>query len=271
MNKPLNTSVVSAMLKVWPGDSFIENNSLERALASLPLFGGTTPSTESPPDSDTGSSQAKGTESTSQSGNDTATQAGGDSGTTTEMDPAQIADLLKQVQNLTNVNKQLLQENNANKAKQQEAERAKLSREEAMEKDLEQRDEIIAKMDRALRNQAIINAINNFKDVTWHDPMFPISKLDPAILENMTVDLEAGTVTVTGVENDLRRIAKDYEWAVVNPAAQSPNPPPRQQPRPRGTGTPPAPPNGSNDKATRRQSLIDKWPVLTQGRTPVRR
>ena len=244
------------------------NNNLQVALAGLPFYGGTTPTgTESSSTTDTGTSQEAGSTSGGQSGTDTSQQAGGDSGSQQQMDPQQIADLLKQVSTLTSQNKQLLTENNTFKAQQQQKERENMGREQALETDLQNAMETIEKMDRALKNQAIMNAIGSFDEIQFHDPNFVLHELGQDILENMEVDLENGTVTVSGIENDLRRIAKEKSWAVKKVAQQE-----QQQTtqtreiKPKGSGAPPPPPGGSGDKASRRAALIDKFPVIGHGR-----
>lgn len=246
---------------------------LELAKSCLPLFGGAEDddkkTSESSSKGDTGGGQATASKSgDGQSGNDTSTSAGGDSGP--EMTPEQMADLLKQVETVTKANQDLDKKIKGFEAKETEAKRASMGREEALEADLGVAQETIAKMDAALRQQALVNAINSFKDIQWHDNAFPLSKLDPSIRENMTVDLDSSSVTVNGVENDLRRIAKEYDWAVVKGAAPAGTAAGGgRAPAVRGSGAPPAPVGGTNNKATRRTELEGKFSAIRR-QNPVR-
>ena len=114
----------------------------------------------------------------------------------------------------------------------------------------------------------MINAINGFADVQFHDPMFALRELQnsaPEIFEDMDVDLENGMVTVKGVENHLRRIAKEKDWAVKKAATDTTTTTgPTTTTRP--SGAPPAGPANSGDKAARRKALADKFPVIAHGR-----
>lgn len=244
------------------------NDALRMALSAFPLYGGTVTT-------DTESSSAQSTDSQSaasgsgdQSGNDTSAQAGGDSAQ--QLDPQQIADLLKQVQTLSTQNKQLLTENNTFKSQQQKTEREKLDREQALEQDLQNALATVEQLDKALKNQAVLNAINGFTDIQFHDPNFVMHELSSDIFEGMQVDLENGTVTVSGIENDLRRIAKEKSWAVKRVAQQDPVGGGQQPPKPRGSGAPPAPPGGDAGKQARRAALMDKYPVIGHGRAAIR-
>ena len=244
------------------------SDALRMALSAFPLYGG------APEDSESSSAQSTDSQSAAsgsgdQSGSDTSAQAGGDSAQ--QLDPQQIADLLKQVQTLSTQNKQLLTENNTFKSQQQETERKQLSREQALEKDLQDALATVEKLDAALKNQAVLNAINSFQDIQFHDPNFVMHELSADIFEGMEVDLENGTVTVSGIENDLRRIAKEKSWAVKKVAQQDPVGGGQQPPKPpRGSGAPPAPPGGDTSKQARRAALIDKYPVINHGRAAIR-
>jgi O-methyltransferase involved in polyketide biosynthesis len=183
------------------------------------------------------------------------------------MTPEQIADLLKQVTQLTATNKNLLTENNNFKAQQQQKERETMGREQALEQDLAASMETIQKLDAALKNQAILNAINSFTDIQFHDPRFVMHELSADVMESMEVNLDAGTVTINGIENELRRIAREKDWAVKKNNVPTANSGQGSGPKapPRGSGSPPPPPSGANDKASRRAALIDKFPVIAHG------
>jgi hypothetical protein len=245
-------------------------NALDAAKAALPIFGGT-PEDESKTESSSSNESQSSTSESSQTGASSASTAGGDSGQPKEMSPEQIADLLRQVGDLTNSVTKLTTENNNYKAQEQQKQREGMGREQALEADLQDAQQTIVKMDQALKHQAVINAINGFKDVEFHDPKFVIRELSADVFENMEVDLENSTVTVSGIENELRRIAREKDWAVKKnnrPDQQNGNQ--QQRSNTRSTGAPPPPPNGNNDKASRREALINKFPVIGAGRAPIR-
>jgi hypothetical protein len=143
-----------------------------------------------------------------------------------------------------------------------------MGREQALEQDLAASMETIQKLDAALKNQAILNAINSFTDIQFHDPRFVMHELSADVMESMEVNLDAGTVTINGIENELRRIAREKDWAVKKnnvPTSNSSNQGSGPKAPARGSGSPPPPPSGANDKASRRAALIDKFPVIAHG------
>lgn len=246
--------------------------SIEAAKAALPIFGGTAPVEDKKETGSDSGSGGQGSDSESK-GKSEGNTAGGDPEINT--DPQAVADLMKQVESLTKSVSDLGKKNAAYEKEKSDAERASLGREEALEKDLEDAQKVIIKMDAALKNQAIVNAINSFREIEFHDPQFARGKLDPSIIENMQVDLENGTVTVIGVENDLRRIAKEFSWAVkVNGQQQSNNGgnagnggQQRQAPG-RSSGGAPGGGNGTDPgKGTTRKALAARFPVITHGRS----
>jgi len=235
------------------------------AKSVFPIFGGTAPEapaasttgSESPPDHAANGNEATPSHSEPPSGGDSTPSPEG-------LSPEQVGDLLKQVGDLTNKLSVLQQENNTFKAKEQQAERAKQTREQQLETDLTEAQQVIAKMDAVIKHTAIINAIQGAKDLEFHSARHVMNELDMESFE-LDVDLDSGTATVTGIENELKRIAKEMPWLVSKDKAASPDP--TRQPRnPRGSGTPPAPPGGSNDKQTKRAALINKYPVIAHGR-----
>lgn len=245
------------------------DSALRMALSAFPLYGG------APEDSESSSGESTDSQSTAsgsgdQSGNDTSTVPGGGSVQQDQMDPQQIADLLKQVQALTAQNKQLQTENGTFKSQQEKKQREEMGREQALEQDLQNALTTVEKLDRALKNQAILNAINGFQDVQFHDPQFVLHELSQDIFENMEVDLENATVTVSGIENDLRRIAKEKSWAVKKAAQQNDDGQNPYPPRPRGSGAPPPPSGSAGQRQSRRQALVDKYPVIAHGRAAIR-
>lgn len=235
---------------------------LADASAAFPLFGGTAPdaSAVSPASvASEGTSDALAGTSDAPAGTPPAeTPTGG------ELGPEQIAELLKQVSDLTSKVGNLTQENNTYKAKEQQAVRAQQTREQQLETDLNESQKIIAQMDAVIKHSAIINAIQGAKDFEFHSARQVMNELDMESFE-LDVDLESGTATVTGIETDLKRIAKEMPWLVSKDKAAAPDA--TRQPRSsRGSGVPPAPANASGDKASKRAALIGKYPVIAHGR-----
>lgn len=234
--------------------------SAEAAKAALPFFGGTSPTeteVEQKDNADTGD-------------NSIAT-SGSESEKKTEIntDPQAVADLVKQVESLNSTVSQLKKVNEKFEAEKKTKERESMGREEALSKDLEEAQQTIVKMDQALRNQAVVNAINSFKDIEFHDIKFAMSKLSSDVFDKMEVDLSNGTVTVNGIENDLRRIAKENEWAVKNKGSVPGNVNGNAQqkiPAGRPSGGAPNGSGGDASKATARKALAARFPVITHGR-----
>lgn len=266
------TEKMPFQLKLPQVSQFAAISGIERAKLALPIFGGTSPTETKSTESSSG---ASGEPSSNSQENGETSSAGGDSGKPKEMSPEEIASLLEQLSDTQNKLTEATKKITAADAEKQKQERAQMGKEEALTADLEQATQTIIKMDAALKNQAIINAINSFRDIEFHDTMFVMRELQssaPDIFENMDVDLDNGTVTVKGVENHLRRIAKEKDWAVKknstgaagdqngNGGGQNPPAPPR------GSGAPPANPTTNQDKAARRKSLADKFPVISHGR-----
>jgi hypothetical protein len=264
------TEKMPFQLKLPQVSQFAAISGIERAKMALPIFGGTTPTETKSTESSSGGS---GEPSSTTSENGETSSAGGDSGKPKEMSPEEIASLLEQLSDTQNKLTEATKKITAADAEKQKQERAQMGKEEALTADLEQAQQTIIKMDAALKNQAIINAINSFRDIEFHDINFVLRELQSSasdVFENMDVDLENGTVTVKGVENHLRRIAKEKDWAVKKNAAgastqqQNGNQPPA--PPAGSSGAPPANPTTNQDKAARRKSLADKFPVIAHGR-----
>lgn len=232
--------------------------SLEAAKATLPIFGGTAPTTGSEESSEESKSTTK-SKSESSGGS-----AGGDN-PAEQLSPEQISELVKQVSTLTETSKTLENELNGYKQKEDDARRASMGREEAQQEELTKAHETIAAMDEVIRYVALVNAIQNNGDkIEFHDVNFVLSKLDPNSFD-LEVDLEHKRASVNGVEGELKRIAKDFDWAVKKNSV--PGTEQRGPGRPRSSGAPPAPPTVNQSGATRRAALEEKWPVITHGRS----
>lgn len=254
----------NSQLKIPGIQALLTVQGIERAKAALPIFGGTSPTETSTTTTET-KPEDKTTTETSATGGDTAKPL------TAEEAAALLTQISETNAKLAEATK-TIEKNNQEKTA---AERAKLGKEEALTADLEEATKTILKMDAALKNQAVMNAINGVKDLEFHDTNFIMRELQvsaPEIFEDMEVDLDAGVVTVKGVENHLRRIAKEKDWAVKKNSTIDPNAnngggggaaPVRS------SGAPPANPTVNQDKASRRASLADKYPVIRHGRTKI--
>lgn len=170
---------------------------------------------------------------------------------------AQVKSQGKQVAALTKANKEF-------ETKETKASRAQLGKEEALTKDLEDAQNIIRSMDKALREQAIINAIQGNGKHQFHSIKHVMREIDPEMLD-FNVDLEKGSASVTGIDAELKRIAKECSWLVKKDESDG-TPPPEQRPQQRISGVPPLGGLASNDqKQTQRQALMAKFPVIAHG------
>lgn len=224
-------------------------NRAERAKSVLPIFGGTspeaTPTTASPAPAPT-----------------TGPAAGGDTPT-----PEQLADLMKQVADLTKTVTEVTTENTTYKTKQEQAEKATRTNEENLAKELETSADVIAKMDAVIKHTALVNAIQGFEDNKWHSIASVMAELQEGEFD-ITVDLENGVATVTGMDKALKRVAKDAHWLVKNDVTQGT---PTGTPtigKP-GSGAPPAAPAAPGSPAERRASLLNRFPVIGAGRARI--
>lgn len=239
--------------------------SLEAAKSALPIFGGTGP-TEQAPTTETSTSTESGQGGEQGSGGGTQEQ----SNPTEQLTPEQISDLVKQVSTLSETSRKLEEELGGYKQKEEETKRAALGREEALAQDLEAAQQAVAALDEVVRYVALVNAIQNNSDLEFHDVNFVMSKLDPESFE-LEVDLENKRANVSGIENELKRIAKENDWAVkknsIPGQQQRQNTPSSRQ---RGSGAPPVNPTVNQAASTRRKELESKWPVIASGRSPIR-
>lgn len=202
-------------------------------------------------DSDTSNTDTAVTDS----GNDTATPD-------LNQNPEAMADLLKQLNEATKQIKELQGKTQTYEKEKAQAARAQQTREEQLEADLVDAQQTIAKMDAVIRHTAIVNAIQSVKDYEFHSARHVLNELDPNAFD-IDVDLQNGTATVTGIDNEIKRVAKEMPWLV----AQSKNSNPMSKnPMPRSSGAPPANPNGDADKVARRAELMKKFPVIAHGR-----
>ena len=125
----------------------------------------------------------------------------------------------------------------------------------------------IQQMDQVIRYTAIINAIQSNPDLEFHSAKHVMRELN---LDNfdMDVDLENGTATVTGIEDELKRIARECDWLVKrNGKIDQGIGGNAGKPKVKPSGAPPAPPGSNGSKANRRQELSKRFPVIMHNRT----
>lgn len=230
-------------------------NKLEAAKATLPIFGGE--------QDEVATDESSGTEDKASS--DTAVDNGNDASATPELtqNPEAMADLLKQLNDATKQIKDLQNKTSSYEKEKQNAARAQQTREEQLEADLTDAQQTIAKMDSVIRHTAMINAIQSMKDYEFHSSRHVLNELDPNAFD-VDVDLENGTAIITGIEGEIKRVAKEMPWLVAQ--AKSGNLNGGKSPMPRSSGAPPGNPNGDAAKVARRADLMKKFPVISHGR-----
>lgn len=230
-------------------------NPLEAAKAALPIFGGE--------DETVKTDESNGTEDTT--GSSDVVDSGDSSADTSDLtqNPEAMADLLKQLNDATKQIKDLQSKTSAYEKEKANAARAQQTREEQLENDLTEAQQTIARMDAVIRHTAMINAIQGMKDYEFHSARHVLNELDPNAFD-IDVDLENGTATISGIENEIKRVAKEMPWLVAQ--AKGANASGAKGSLPRSSGAPPVNPNGDAAKVTRRAELMKKFPVIAHGR-----
>jgi len=236
-------------------DKLVFINPLEAAKASLPFFGGEiTEKVES--DESTSTDDANSV--------DSSVDGAGDSSSSEDLtkNPEAIADLLKQLNDATKTIKDLQGKTESYEKEKANATRAQQTREQQLESDLQEAQQMVAKMDAVIRHTAVVNAIQGMKDYQFHSARHVLNELDPNAFD-IDVDLENGTATVTGIEAEIKRVAKEMPWLVAQEKNTSTM---GKNPVPRSSGAPPGNPNGDAAKVARRAELMKKYPVISHGR-----
>ena len=185
---------------------------------------------------------------------------------TVDGDPDKMTDLLKQVADLNGKLSSLSKENEQYKTKEQQAQRAQQSREETLEQDLTEAQQTIQKMDEIIRYTAVMNAIQSNPNLEFYSAKHVMRELDPNGFD-LEVDLENGTATVNGIDNELKRIARECEWLVKSNGKAAANGNPPTTTKPRSSGAPPTPPGGNSSKTNRRRELSKRVPVIMHNRS----
>lgn len=209
---------------------------------------------------DTDATNAPSTESSS----DTPVSGGSDPSGAEDLsnNPEAIADLLKQLNDATKTIKDLQSKTEVYEKEKAQTVRAQQTREEQLSQDLTEAQQTIAQMDAVIRHTAIVNAIQGMKDYQFHSARHVLNELDPNSFD-VDVDLQNGTATVSGIEAEIRRVAKEMPWLVAQEKNNGTN---AKGSVPRSSGAPPANPNGDAAKVTRRAELMKKFPVISHGR-----
>lgn len=243
------------------------SNETQKILDSYPFFGGTTPETTA---GTSGDPQGK-TENQPSGG----TGAEEDPIKKLQSDPTALQQLLQQVSKQSSDLANVAKERDTLATEKEKQARAVASKEENLQKDLESaqfqieaQHEVIVGM---AKNNAFLSAAMS-ANVQFHSLKQAMAELDE---NNFSVDvnLDERKADVQGIENEVKRIAKDFPWLVKTTAnndeqggsGRGPGRPPH---RPGGTGAPPQAPKGGSqgNKGQRRDSMMNRFPVLMQGR-----
>jgi hypothetical protein len=235
-------------------DKLVVVNPLEAAKATLPIFGGEDEVVEDTNDS-------TGIESTDTA--DVVDTADSPSINDLGKNPEAVADLLKQLNEATKTIKNLQSKTEGYEKEKSNAARAQQTREQQLETDLTDAQQTIAQMDSVIRHTAMINAIQGMADYEFHSARHVLNELDPNSFD-VDVDLSNGTATVTGIEAEIKRVAKEMPWLVAQ--SKSAGTSISGKTTVRSSGAPPANPNGDAAKVARRDALMKKFPVISHGR-----
>lgn len=229
---------------------------VENICAQLPIFGGTTPTTVTvTTDPKTTTTDPKTTTTDPKTTPNTP-----DPLAELQADPKKLQDLLAQVTTLQSDLSKVTKDHGTLQKEKDDAARAQMGKEEQLQTDLNNAQEIIQKMDRVIRHTALTNAILENGDYQWHSVRQMMAELD-ATKHEVQIDLEGGKATVTGVDNEVKRIAQQCPWLLKSTAGPSITNGAPAVGRP--SGAPPAGPRGSAvDKSTRRANLIGKFSAI---------
>ena len=240
----------------------------EQALASWPIFGGTS--------AEGGATTVEGAKVTIETKPDEKvdpTISGGDDGKATETesavnanDPEAISKLTKQIEQANAAAQAAVAEANKYKEKEAQAARAQQTKEEQLQTDLDNAMATIQQQDAVIKNSALTNALLSQKNFEWHSVRQVMAELNDEEY-SVDVDYDTGNAVVTGIEDAAKRIAKDCPWLVSKDKASDQTTAQGNNgtgTRVRGSGTPPRPPTGNETKQQRRQELSKRFPVIAR-------
>jgi len=235
-------------------DKLVKIDSLEAAKATLPIFGGE--------EEKEAVDVSEGTDSPTEPA-DSVDNSDSSSSEDLTKNPEAIADLLKQLSETSKQVKELSAKTAAYEKEKAQSARAQQTREEQLETDLQDAQQTIAKMDAVIRHTALINAIQGMKDYEFHSARHVMNELDANSFD-IDVDLENGTATITGIESEIKRVAREMPWLVAQ--GKTGNATNSRTSNQRSSGAPPSNPNGDSAKVARRAELMKKFPVISHGR-----
>lgn len=225
-----------------------------------PIFGGTSPTDTATTDTTTDTTKSTTTDTTTDTTKNTTTDNPIEKLT---KDPAALTQLLSQVDSLTKNLKTANDKVTAYEAKQQEEARKQQTKEQQLESDLAERDKTIQQMDAVIQNMAVNNAFLSQPDIQWNSVKQAMAELDSSAFE-VDIDLASGKATVSGIENEVKRIAKDFPWLIKSAQNSTVTPPatPRQQPT--RSGPAPSVPGTEAEKAAKRSDLMKRFPAIVR-------
>ena len=237
----------------------------QNILKAWPFFGGTTPTPEAGP----GTTEDPENKPNSTPGGNTSTEE--DPIKKLQSDPNALQQLLQQVSktsaDLANVSK----ERDTLAQEKDKAARAQLTKEENLQKDLE-----AAQAQVEVYHEVVINVSKQMEflnaagaaGIQFNSLRQAMAELDDNNYK-IDVDVDNRQAVIDGIDNEVKRIAKENPWLVKNAANNDDqnNGGQRRPGRPAGTGAPPTPPRGNQGgKQQRRDGLMNRFPVLMQGR-----
>lgn len=194
-----------------------------------------------------------------------------------QSDPNALAQLLTQVQTLTQSTSQLQQqlglvttERDSYLQKEKDAELAQKSKEEQLETQINELKAAQEKRDNIIRQKIVENAIAANNKYEWQNSRLVQGELDQTKLE-FNVDIDKGIAEIKGIDAELERIASAHTYLVSKNKAEPPADPTQQQqpqaPR-RSTGAPPRPPAAPEDKDAKRKRAMKAFPSLSAASGP---
>lgn len=241
-------------------------SAIDRAKAAWPIFGGTSPPAPAktdPPKADPPQGNPPAAPAAAPAGGVTppANTPGGE---------VNVAQLLAQLQTLTQQVTTLTTENEGYKTKETEAENAKKTKEQQLETTIAQKDQVIEQATNLIGQKALENALLTHKDYQFHDANDALMNLKDAEGVKVTVDIAKQIATVEGLDAAIKDLATRKSWMLSKGPETPPDPnaaPATTPPATRATGAPPAQPTTDAAKATQRANLRAKYTAI--GNAPV--
>ena len=235
----------------------------EKALASWPIFGGTSTETAETKSDETVTIEGKIVDKPG--GQDDKPVE--DDGPVSAADPEAISKLTKQIEQAQASAQAAIAEANKYKEKEAQAARAQQTKEEQLQTDLEAAYATIQQQENVIKNSALTNALLSQKNFEWHSVRQVMAELQDGEY-NVDIDFDSAQAVVSGVEEAAKRIAKECPWLVSKDKASDQSTAQGNGngtgARVRGSGTPPRPPTGQQEKTARRAELSKRFPVINR-------